>query len=176
LTIEYAVNLLMADDQTAKINQAFEITHSILPKIGASPHICLALFDNVEVDTLCSLVTEFVKEVEPLTIHFGSFGIFPSIENTLFLAPVVTMDLLILHSNLHKRLWENKLHCLPNYLPGAWVPHCTITMDEPWENCVNNLELIHGLGLLGDYQFDRMDVVEFRPVKKFAELKLGKRI
>jgi hypothetical protein len=79
-----------------------------------------------------------------------------------FSCPVVTMDLLTLHNNLHKRLQQNDLQCSPNYLPGSWVPHCTITMDEPWDNCIKNLELIHGLGLLGDYQFNRMDVVEIK--------------
>jgi hypothetical protein len=54
--------LLIAEEQAAIINQAFDITHSILPKIGASPHICLALFNNVDIALLCDIVSAFVKE------------------------------------------------------------------------------------------------------------------
>ena len=169
----YAVELIIADEQAVRITQAFEFTDSILLKIGSSPHIALALFDDVDIALLCDIVSTFIQEVKPINLHFGSIGIFPGNENTLFLAPVVTSELLALHHTLHKRLGENNLQGSPLYQPGSWVPHLTITMEEPWDECIKNLELIRGLDLLGDYLFNRMVIVEFRPVIKIAEFKLG---
>ncbi|MEW6185231.1 MAG: 2'-5' RNA ligase family protein [Thermodesulfobacteriota bacterium] len=169
----YAVELFMDDEQAVRIIQAFEITDSILLKIGASPHIALALFDEVDITLLCDIVSAFVQGVKPIKLRFGSIGIFPGNENTLFLAPVVTRELLALHHTLHKRLGENNLQGSPLYHPGSWVPHLTITMEEPWDECIKNLELIRSLELFDDYLFNRMDIVEFRPVKKIAEFKLG---
>src|SRR5699024_702690 len=62
---------------------------------------------------------------------FASLGIFLLDPPVLFAAPVVTSDLLAQHGWLHGRLDGIALRPDPPYLPGSWVPHCTIAADLP---------------------------------------------
>ena len=57
-------------------------------------------------------------------VTFPSVGIFPT-NGTVFLAPTVTNELLKLHHSYHDYF---KTFHNPNsyYVPGKWVPHCTI--------------------------------------------------
>ena len=81
-------------------------------------------------------------------------------------------QLLTLHSRFHGNLEEAELYSDPLYLPGAWVPHCAITMEEPLPRTLDTIRTTHAKSVLGEYCISRVDVVEFRPVTSLATFEL----
>lgn len=95
------------------------------------PHISLAVYDDEdEVDETAAgrLIERLAGRHAPIEVTFASLGVFSTEENVLFLAPVVTLALLDLHAAYHAMAEELGAACRVYYLPGRWVPHCTLSM------------------------------------------------
>jgi 2'-5' RNA ligase len=58
--------------------------------------------------------------------HLYVLGTFPGGEGALFLGVPVTAELLAFHANVHTALANQLVEHWPHYLPGNWVPHCTL--------------------------------------------------
>lgn len=169
----YAVELFIKDNESKTIQHLFKETNSILADIAAKPHISLAVFDEVDIPKLCIILHDFAARLTPLTIRFSSIGLFPGTENIVFLAPVVTESLISAHAMLHRYLADADMKCHSYYLPGAWVPHCTITAEESLTQAIESIQKIHSAQVLGEYSFDSIHLVKFRPVVSLASFQLG---
>ena len=169
----YAVELFLEDAAAGAIRELFELTNSLMSRLEASPHVSLSVFDNVDTPKLVDVVRSFAGETHAFNIRLSSIGLFPGEENVVFLAPVVTTELLTLHKRFHARLETAGLRSEPHYLPGAWVPHCTITMEEPLPRTLDTIRAIHAKKVLGEYLVSHIHVVEFRPVVSLASFGLS---
>jgi 2'-5' RNA ligase len=169
----YAVELFLRDDESKAISELFSATRSILANIGTTPHISLAVFNDVDVPKLTRIVRTFAACTAPFAMRFSSVGVFPGEENVVFLAPVVTASVLELHASLHEQLAVEGLSCHPYYLPGEWVPHLAVTMEEPIIQSTETIKAIHDADVLGDYTIDNVNVVQFRPVVTLSQFRLG---
>ena len=58
-----------------------------------------------------------------LPISLSGIGISPGLSSIIFAAPVVTLDLLALQTDL---VDGTGLPVHPHYRPGTWVPHVTL--------------------------------------------------
>lgn len=173
----HAVELFIESPSAEAICKLFKLTDSLLGRIGASPHVSLAVFEGVDISKLIEVVASFAEDTAAFNIRFSSIGIFPGEENIVFLAPVMTIDLLMLHERFHDRLNATGLTSDPYYLPGTWVPHCTITMEEQLPRTLETIRSIHQETVLKEYPVSDIHVVEFRPVVSLASFKLsGRRI
>lgn len=170
----YAVEMFLKEDEAQVIRRLFSATCSIFADIGTTPHISLALFDDVDVPKLTAVVRDFASQELPFRIRFSSIGMFPGQENVVFLSPVVTSALLAVHTRLHSHLRNAGLLCHPYYLPGSWVPHCAITMEEPISRSVETIRKIHEADVFGEYTIDNVNVVRFRPVITLSSFRFGK--
>jgi hypothetical protein len=89
------------------------------------PHVSLTVFDeaipgfNIEFE-------KYIKNLPPFSIKFDSIGIFPRPEGVVFLAAVVNDALLTLHQDFNKRFADLMTGVRSYYLPGNWIPHCTL--------------------------------------------------
>ncbi|MCV5434160.1 2'-5' RNA ligase family protein, partial [Escherichia coli] len=86
----------------------------------------LADYNELNVHLYKEKLGEFVAMQENMElVTFPSVGVFPT-NGTVFLAPTVTDELLKFHHSYHD--YFNNFHDNPNsyYVPGKWVPHCTI--------------------------------------------------
>ena len=169
----YAVELYLRDDESQDIRRLFTTTRSVLADIGTTPHVSLAVFDDVEVPSLTRIVGDFAARTSPFTLRMSSVGLFAGAENVVFLAPVVTESLLQVHAALHDLISAKGLSCHPDYLPGAWVPHCAVTVEEPLDWSLDTIKAIHDASVLGKYTFDNVHVVQFRPVVTLSSFRLG---
>lgn len=95
------------------------------------PHITLGIFGDIDVPPAMTALDEFAACFPALPLTFASLGIFLLDPPVLFAAPVVTSRLLEPHAWLHRRLDGIALRPDPAYLPGYWVPHCTIAAELP---------------------------------------------
>ncbi len=97
-----------------------------LQKLGASPHVSLGVYDTPLPDSWVAEAAAFFAERPPIELTFSSVGTFAGTEGVVFLAPVVTEALLDLHRAYHDTFAAHRASVRPYYLPGAWVPHCTL--------------------------------------------------
>ena len=168
----YAVEMFVRDSESHPIRELFVASGSVLAKIGTSPHVSLAVFQEVDVNKLTEIVERFAAETAQLTLRFSSLGIFPGTQNAVFLAPVVTTGLLHLHEALHNHLSEAGVSSDTRYQPGSWVPHCAITVEEALERSLKTLRLAHDCNLLGEYAIEQIGIVRYRPVERVKTFKL----
>ena len=99
-------------------------------------------------------------------IWLSTLATFPNTSNVLMLAAVVDTELLAVHSAVHDALAGKVRQPSVLYLPGSWVPHCTLAMDLGSVSAATALALASGLALPLDAHLDRVGIVEFRPVRE----------
>ena len=73
-------------------------------------------------------------------------GTFPGGEGALFLGVVATAELLAFHAEVHAALAGQPVIHWPHYLPGSWVPHCTLA-EGPDQS-----QAARAFGLLCEYE------------------------
>ena len=117
------------------------------------PHIALAVFNDIEdVDRCSGLLAGYAESVGSFPVKFSSIGVFNN-SKIVFLAPVVTFDLLEMNRKI------NDIFCFCDntgseyYLPGSWVPHCAVALtgeddspvlDKAAKLVIDNFEVISG--------------------------------
>jgi 2'-5' RNA ligase len=79
----------------------------------------------------------------PLDVRFEVIGTFPA-SGVVFLALTATRPLLDAHENLHRSLKAfSDFEPEPFYLPGRWVPHCTVAIDLDPEQIPKAIEFCY---------------------------------
>ena len=141
---------------------------------GARPHVTLAVADGLDLPAAERLIADLARSTRPLPVTFSSLGVFATDPAVLFLAPVVTRELLRLHKQFHAHFGAVADRPWPYYAPGAWVPHCTLAERFPRASlglaAATAAEAV-ALPLAG--RLDRVGIVQFRPVQERALVALG---
>jgi 2'-5' RNA ligase len=146
--VPYAVELRFDEDLAHRVRTLWQV----LEEIGSGsfgpggepvPHVSLAVYDDEDAvdEAAASRVIERLAARSAVTeIAFAGLGVFPTEENVLFLAPVVTPALLDLHATWHTMATTLRAACRAHYLPGRWVPHCTLSMLGPMAGVIAGLD------------------------------------
>lgn len=117
------------------------------------PHVSLAVAGAIPPRTRQALRRDLGLLTLP-ELWLYTLGTFPTGENELFLGAVTDTELLAVHSAVHDVLAGQVRQPSAYYLPGAWVPHCTLTQDVTTE------QLATGFGVLHPVEPVRARVVE----------------
>ncbi|MBX7259129.1 MAG: 2'-5' RNA ligase family protein [Candidatus Hydrogenedentes bacterium] len=144
----------------------------VLPSIGACPHISLAVFDSVDPDRLGPELKQFAAEEKCIETRFGAVGIFPSEDGVVFLAPVVTRELLEMHARFHDRIAALGIQSLEHYQPGNWNPHCTAALDLPHGSVPRAVEACYHGHIFIPVRLQAVQLIEFRPVVTLCSFSL----
>ena len=144
----YAVELRFAEDLAQRVRTLWQALEAIgsgsFGPVGEPvPHVSLAVYDDEDaVDEAAAghLIERLAARCAAAEIAFASLGVFPTEENVLFLAPVVTPALLDLHATWHTMARALRPACRAYYLPGRWVPHCTLSMLGPMAGVTAGLD------------------------------------
>ena len=175
----YAVELFFDDKSEKAVRRIWDglgenLGKPSLSELGARPHVSLAVYDDsLDTTGFPERFREFAKSMAPFEFNLSSVGTFPGDEGVVFLAPVVTRQLLDVHQRFHEVFSEHENAGMGYYLPGNWVPHCTVAIDLPAAEvreavgyCREAFRPISG-------RFQEIGLVEFRPVKELCTFKLG---
>jgi 2'-5' RNA ligase len=92
------------------------------------PHVTFAGGGVIPAGARKALVTDLTRLALP-RLWLYTLGTFPTSENGLFLGAVTDAELLAVHVAVHDTLAGKVKDPWAYYLPGAWVPHCTLTQD-----------------------------------------------
>jgi len=94
------------------------------------PHVTIAVYERVHRPAYEAAVTEFASRASGLRFHFAMLGVFPT-TRVVAAAPTPTPELLSFHEGFHERFLGIGVDPQEHYLPGEWVPHCTLAMEFP---------------------------------------------
>jgi 2'-5' RNA ligase len=104
------------------------LPHPAPAEQDTTPHLTLAGFEEFDKDVLVEALTDELDETLSFPVTFASLGVFTGDSKGLFLAPVVTKALLLLHERVHTVVVAHVRGSHAYYVPGAWTPHCTLAL------------------------------------------------
>jgi len=106
------------------------------------PHVSLAVAGVIPARTRDALRADLALLVLP-TLWLYTLGTFPTEPSALFLGAVVDTELLAVHSAAHDVLAGAARQPWAHYLPGAWVPHCTLAQDATARRLAAGIGALH---------------------------------
>lgn len=106
------------------------------------PHVSFAVAGTIPTAARKALRADLgLLSVPNLWLY--TLGTFPTAENTLFLGAVTDAELLAVHSAVHDTLAGRVRHPSAAYLPGAWIPHCTLAVGGTLPHLAAGLAALH---------------------------------
>lgn len=90
------------------------------------PHFTLMIGAVADITKLETALAEYAHQSPPFVISFAYLGVFPTNPSVVFLGLTVTSQLLDYHQAFHQRFASYFTEQRAHYLPGHWVPHCTV--------------------------------------------------
>lgn len=147
---------------------------SPLLRSGGKPHLTLAIWEDLDPDSVLDDLEDFAGTHSIFPVTFSSIATFGAESGTVFLGPVFTPSLIIVHDQLYRIFGAMKELSEGLYRPGSWVPHCSLTLGLPPDEvpeaintCMDIIDLpikgwIKEIGLL---TFDRESVHSIRSYK-----------
>jgi len=146
---------------------------SFLLDIGIRPHITLAIFEQVEIKSLSDTTQAFARNIKSFEINLCSIGSFPISEKPIYYLPVPTKQLLDIHSQYYNFISPIGCSGENYYLPGNWVPHCTVAENLGNENLFKQtLWNCCNAGIPIEGRITHIGIFEFMPVKEITNFAL----
>ena len=106
------------------------------------PHVTFALGGAFTRQTRADLTAELNLLALP-SIWLYTLGTFPTSDTHLVLTPVVDAELLAVHSAVHDVLARKVKNPVAYYLPGSWVPHCTLAQELDTPTLAAGIAALH---------------------------------
>jgi 2'-5' RNA ligase len=144
-----------------------------LDQLGDRPHVSASVLPHLDEAAFRGRLEHLARGIAPFSIALSALGAFPSAEGVLFLAPAPSASLLRAQRLVHEELLGLGASPSPYYVPGEWVPHCTIGLNLPTHEVHRAFQV--GLANLRPLsgQVRAMGVIEFPPVKELYGFPLG---
>ena len=146
---------------------------SVMAALGIRPHISLAGLELVQAGPFCQALDAFAQSMPPLTVKFESVGTFPTEQGVVYLAPVVTRELLRWHARLDRLVTEMGLSSHEYYRPGNWVPHCTAAIHLTPEEVSAAVAVCCQSDVFHAATLTHIGLVEYLPVREICAFPLG---
>jgi 2'-5' RNA ligase len=146
---------------------------SVMPDIGARPHLSLAVVEHLDEQTMVVELKSFAGRMPRLSLEFTSVGVFPT-SDVVFLAPNVTQGLLQLHERFAAQLDKLGFACHEFYRPGRWVPHCTVGFDLDAEAIRSATEICHDSDVFEPFSITAVGLIAYLPVRQICEFRAGR--
>jgi 2'-5' RNA ligase len=112
-----------------------------LAKLGR-PHVTFAVAKTIPRKTRDALKDE-LRTLSIPNLWLSNLGTFPNTENVLMLGAVVDGELLAVHSAIHDALAGRVTSPSAYWMPGSWVPHCTLTQGVEHHQMVEGFAALH---------------------------------
>lgn len=173
----FAAVLYFEEDQEKKFLKIWEslsnenLTANLV-EAEIRPHITLAIFDELNCRPCESQLAKVAAHTRPIDFQITYLGLFTKPEPVVFATPTVTQELLIFHKNLYDSLAADAKKPWEMYLPGKWVPHCTLALGIELKNLGRIFEKCLDLDLPMSVQANQVGVVEFQPMKDVFKFRL----
>lgn len=145
---------------------------STLARAGVRPHLTLSVFYQVSCLPCEDELADFAKKTRLIDLQATHIGFFTRPDPVVFVAPTPTKELIDFHRNIIQSLTPDAEAISTKYLPGTWVPHCTLALDFPKKRIPEVIELCLDLPLPFNLRATQVGVVEFQPMKDLFKYNL----
>ncbi len=142
-------------------------------ELGVRPHVSLAVFPNLDPESIREDILAVSRELATFTLRFSSIGQFDTEEGVVYLSPARSDLLTTTHRHFHRLLMKRKLGSLDYYRPDQWIPHCTIATGVPSERMHAVTTECSNLHSLGRVRVVRISCVQYRPLTEVYYYPLG---
>lgn len=102
------------------------------------PHLSLLGAESLDGSAIRAAL-DGLPAAPPLAVRLDYIGQF--LGRVLWIGPVPTAELLGHHRRVHERLSAAGVGGFDYYRPGAWVPHCTLSMRVPYHKLPDAIRL-----------------------------------
>lgn len=168
----YAIELYFDEVASQKVQQLWAqvgaITSSTAKRVHSHPHLSLAVLPDADLQLLPRVLADIAQHQSPLEIQFSSLGLFSSGGGVVFLAPVVTTQLLELHKTVHRQLHKIGSDAVAYYRPGAWVPHCTLARELSPPEVLRAIEVVRDSNPFFKANICALGLVEAPPMRQIC--------
>lgn len=141
--------------------------------MGMRPHITLAFFKQLSMNNLEKELRQFAGGRRKFTLRLGSLGLFPTDPGVVYLSPVFTDELGEIHQAFYHCFEGTLGEYVPYYLPGSWVPHCTLANRLTREEAVRSVEYLLETFYPMEVQASEVCFVACDPVQELFCMELG---
>lgn len=153
-------------------NICLEGVNSYMLEVGIRPHVTLAAFKDTNLAELSKWLQTYAGNADCLNINFSSIGVFPSV---LFLAPVVNEEFINFHKSFNAQLKQIASSFESYYLPGNWVPHCTLATRLSQSELHQALDIV-----MDDFKpfiasMSQIGLVQCNPYKEITIYEIGRK-
>ncbi len=166
----YSIEFGFAPKAAAKISKigvaiADAGLHSEFIDQPNEPHITLAAFDpKTNLEKLKQVTAGYAQSTKPFDVTFTSISQFATAQNVVYLAPILTADLMALYQSFQNCLAEAELEPGFYYRPGSWIPHTTITMKGPKADLGPTVEIVRKAKVFNlPMRLDHINIVQYAP-------------
>ena len=146
---------------------------SALPATGIPPHISLGGFEQIDQKPFLEALEVFAERTNPVWLLLGAAGTFPGEHSIVFLAPIVTMEILHLHADFHRVIAGSSTLSRQYYQPGWWIPHCTVAIDVPQEEIAAAVAICRNSPVFRPIRLVDIVLAETSPKDEIARFPLG---
>ena len=129
------------------------------------PHVTLAIYEDMDCRTCEEKIAKLASQTATINLNFSFLGFFHTESTVIFLGLTPTRRLISIHQQVHQSLAENGTKPWELYLPGKWVPHCSLAVDFPSENTDQATALCMRIALPLSIPVTSLGVVRFEPVQ-----------
>jgi hypothetical protein len=164
--VELHIDPVSATPITALTEQIYaQCGGQALTGIGTHPHISLTIFAQLEPGDINALLADFAATTPPWSVTFAAVGVFPTAQGIVYLAPVVTPQLLAIHARFHALLTQLAAPSNAYYLPGNWMPHCSVGINLPADKIGQAVMLCHQADVFRPVMLTTVRLIEFHPAR-----------
>ena len=145
----------------------------ILDELGDRPHISLALINDLDVNPMAVALRECASAtISSFPVTFSEIGAFSGEEGVIFLAPMITAQLMAAHAAGHQILAKVGLQSQEYYLPGNWTPHCTVAYGVEPQSMASAAESARRIFRPIDGTVREIGMISYRPVRAICSFGL----
>jgi 2'-5' RNA ligase len=119
------------------------VANGLAAESSVPPHITLAVCVGLDADGFRSKLAQLAAETPVVHCTLASLGVFPTDEGVIFLAPTTSRVLVDVQEQMIQRLGQSGAQVEPYWIPGSWVPHCTLAAGIPRERVASGLGVIY---------------------------------
>ena len=175
---EFAVVLRFDPVMEGKLQDLQETLrlHGLEPESEVSysrPHITLAGLKGITPVELAERVQAFAEGEARLDVELGAVGTFPGNEGTVYIAPVVTSELLRFHERFLSSLGRRVVLLRDYYKQGRWMPHCTVALYLPETQVPIAVGLCRKGDVFGSARLVEIALIEFPSAEEVGVYALG---
>jgi 2'-5' RNA ligase len=125
----YAVAVVFDDTAGQAVRAVAERLHGLpqtVQSVAFPPHVTLAVCTDLDLNRFEVVLGECVQATHALECTLASVGIFATAEGVVFLGVAPSPQLVELQAEIFERLETIGANVEPYWIPGQWVPHCTL--------------------------------------------------